>query len=303
MTFPGFTLARRRCASVLVGAYLALTRTGIRWRSTPPHEWMQRWLGERVYDALWRPMLVGKFGEENLQAIVNMAWLWARLKSRTTRLGHLRGRLPGVPGPARRARARAGRDDRCSTRRSRSSTSNRRRHRHRRRRRAGPLVSTPSSPPRSPALMARLAPRSARRLRAKLTGLKIAGRGGAGHRPATSASPTTTGTTCPRKPASRSWRWSSTPTSCRPSTTAATTSSTAATTCRPDHEYFQLSQGGAARALPAVAHALQPGVRPQLGEGSWLWRTAYAQPVPPRQPLAQHPAPCAPRSPASTSPA
>jgi protoporphyrinogen oxidase len=48
--------------------------------------WSRRWYGERVYRALWRPLLVGKFGEENL-AVVNMAWLWARLHARTTRLG------------------------------------------------------------------------------------------------------------------------------------------------------------------------------------------------------------------------
>jgi protoporphyrinogen oxidase len=49
-------------------------------------EWARRWYGPRVYDLLWRPLLVGKFGEENLP-VVNMAWLWARLHARTTRLG------------------------------------------------------------------------------------------------------------------------------------------------------------------------------------------------------------------------
>ena len=49
-----------------------------------------RWLGARAYDALWKPMLVGKFGEENLP-VVNMAWLWARIQARTTRLGTFEG--------------------------------------------------------------------------------------------------------------------------------------------------------------------------------------------------------------------
>ncbi|HFQ95847.1 MAG TPA: oxidoreductase, partial [Anaerolineae bacterium] len=53
---------------------------------TTADAWMRKWVGERVYNALWRPLLVGKFGEENLD-VVNMAWLWARLKTRTTRLG------------------------------------------------------------------------------------------------------------------------------------------------------------------------------------------------------------------------
>jgi len=48
--------------------------------------WSRRWYGQRVYETLWRPLLVGKFGEENLD-VVNMAWLWARLHARTTRLG------------------------------------------------------------------------------------------------------------------------------------------------------------------------------------------------------------------------
>jgi protoporphyrinogen oxidase len=48
--------------------------------------WTRRWYGERVYKTFWRPLLIGKFGEENLN-VVNMAWLWARLHARTTRLG------------------------------------------------------------------------------------------------------------------------------------------------------------------------------------------------------------------------
>ncbi len=73
-----------------VGLYLRLTP---RWRpleKTTADAWMRKWVGERVYNALWRPLLVGKFGEENLD-VVNMAWLWARLKTRTTRLGTFTG--------------------------------------------------------------------------------------------------------------------------------------------------------------------------------------------------------------------
>ena len=49
-------------------------------------EWTRRWFGPRVHALQWRPLLVSKFGEENARE-VNMAWLWARLRSRTTRLG------------------------------------------------------------------------------------------------------------------------------------------------------------------------------------------------------------------------
>ena len=70
----------------LTGAYLRFSPW---WQSLEKYtadEWTRRWFGERMYNFFWRPMLVSKFGEENLP-IVNMAWLWARLHSRTTRLG------------------------------------------------------------------------------------------------------------------------------------------------------------------------------------------------------------------------
>ena len=70
----------------LVGVYLRLTPWWQPLEKTTADAWMREWVGERVYNALWRPLLVGKFGEENLD-VVNMAWLWARLKTRTTRLG------------------------------------------------------------------------------------------------------------------------------------------------------------------------------------------------------------------------
>jgi protoporphyrinogen oxidase len=69
-----------------VGLYLRLTPWWRPLEKTTADAWMRKWVGERVYNALWRPLLVGKFGEENLD-VVNMAWLWARLKTRTTRLG------------------------------------------------------------------------------------------------------------------------------------------------------------------------------------------------------------------------
>ncbi len=70
----------------LVGVYLKLTPRWQPLERVTADEWMRRWCGPRIYDAVWKPMLVGKFGEENLN-VVNMAWLWARIKSRTTRLG------------------------------------------------------------------------------------------------------------------------------------------------------------------------------------------------------------------------
>ncbi len=74
----------------LVGAYLRLSGN---WKSLEGYtaeSWMRRWAGDRVYEAMWEPMLMGKFGDQYAHD-VNMAWLWARLHSRTTRLGTFQG--------------------------------------------------------------------------------------------------------------------------------------------------------------------------------------------------------------------
>ena len=70
----------------LAGVYL---RFSSNWKPLEGHTaaaWTRRYFGQRIYELFWRPMLVGKFGEDNANT-VNMAWLWARLHSRTTRLG------------------------------------------------------------------------------------------------------------------------------------------------------------------------------------------------------------------------
>jgi protoporphyrinogen oxidase len=51
--------------------------------------WARTWMGEAVYEALWRPLLESKFGRHYNQ--VNMAWMWARFKARTPRLGTYEG--------------------------------------------------------------------------------------------------------------------------------------------------------------------------------------------------------------------
>ncbi len=74
----------------IVGMYLKLTPRWQPLEQVTADAWMRKWVGPRVYEALWRPLLVGKFGEENLD-VVNMAWMWARIKARTTRLGTFQG--------------------------------------------------------------------------------------------------------------------------------------------------------------------------------------------------------------------
>ena len=73
----------------LAGLYLTLTPSWERFEQTTAHEWLQRWMGKHVYQVLWEPLLVSKFGAHYQQ--VNMAWFWARVKARTPRLGTFRG--------------------------------------------------------------------------------------------------------------------------------------------------------------------------------------------------------------------
>ncbi len=51
--------------------------------------WLRRSMGNEAYERLWRSMLISKFGEYYDK--VNMAWMWARIYKRTTRLGTFAG--------------------------------------------------------------------------------------------------------------------------------------------------------------------------------------------------------------------
>ena len=77
-------------AKLRMGAVLAFLKLlpGPWWKLYDRIEadaWLARWMGESGYDAVWRPMLQGKFGPYYEQ--VNLAWFWARIYKRTPRLG------------------------------------------------------------------------------------------------------------------------------------------------------------------------------------------------------------------------
>src|SRR6266404_1031087 len=89
LKFPGIPFVDR-VRFGFVALYLRLTPLWQPLERVSADTWLRRWLGQRAYAKLWKPMLVGKFGEENLP-IVNMAWFWARLHARTPRLGTFKG--------------------------------------------------------------------------------------------------------------------------------------------------------------------------------------------------------------------
>lgn len=90
LLFPGLGFGFNKLRFGLVGLYLKLSNN---WRALEKYtvdEWMRKWAGDQVYEQMWRPLVLGKFGEK-YAGQVNMAWMWARLKARTTRLGTYQG--------------------------------------------------------------------------------------------------------------------------------------------------------------------------------------------------------------------
>ena len=74
----------------LVTLYLRLIRDWRPLEQFSAAEWTRRAVGERAYRVLWRPLLIAKFGEEHYRD-VSMAWFWARIYKRTSRLGYFVG--------------------------------------------------------------------------------------------------------------------------------------------------------------------------------------------------------------------
>ncbi len=88
--FPGLGWGVDKIRFGLVGLYLRLTNNWRALEQTTVEAWMRRWAGDRVYELMWQPLMIGKFGER-YAPLVNMAWMWARIKARTTRLGTFEG--------------------------------------------------------------------------------------------------------------------------------------------------------------------------------------------------------------------
>jgi len=88
--FPGLGWGLNKIRFGLVGLYLRLTNNWKGLEHFTVDEWMRKWAGAKVYQLMWEPLVIGKFSERYYQQ-VNMAWMWARLKARTTRLGTFEG--------------------------------------------------------------------------------------------------------------------------------------------------------------------------------------------------------------------
>ena len=89
LKFPGLGWGINKVRFGLVGLYLRLTNNWKALEQLTVEEWMHKWAGKAVYENMWQPLMIGKFGPYYKD--VNMAWFWARLKARTMKLGTYKG--------------------------------------------------------------------------------------------------------------------------------------------------------------------------------------------------------------------
>ncbi|MFN8421952.1 MAG: NAD(P)/FAD-dependent oxidoreductase [Anaerolineae bacterium] len=89
LTFPGMPLVDRVRMGV-VGLYLKLRKDWRPLERVTAEAWVRRWMGDRAYEAIWEPLLLGKFGPEYYRQ-VPMSWLWARLHARSFKLIYVAG--------------------------------------------------------------------------------------------------------------------------------------------------------------------------------------------------------------------
>ncbi len=71
------------------GAYLKLLNSCQSLEQYKALDWIKRYAGAQATKIIWEPLLRGKFGDR--ASDISMAWLWARVHSRSFKLGYLEG--------------------------------------------------------------------------------------------------------------------------------------------------------------------------------------------------------------------
>lgn len=282
ITFPGFNpvdVARFG----LVSAYLRFTEPWRKLEQYTADAWLRRYYGDKIYEMVWRPLLIGKFGPYYQD--VNMAWMWARLHVRSPRLGYFEGGfqafidrltevVTGLGGiirlncPAEAIRPAVGGGVELA---------------------AGGVVETYDAGlvTTSPGLLARLAPHMAEAYLGRLLELKSMG-----------AVVMTLALERPLMADSRTY-WLNIPATSPDKAGGVPFLALVEHTnyidrshyggdhiiycgdyVLPDHPYFSMSREEIEQLFVGVLHRFNPAFRPEWVRRSWLFRARYAQPVP-----------------------
>jgi protoporphyrinogen oxidase len=280
LTFPGFNwLDVARFG--LVSAYLRFSKPWRRLEKDTAAAWLRRWYGDKIYEILWRPLLIGKFGPYYQEA--NMAWMWARLHVRSPRLGYFVG---GFQAFADRLTAAVG--QRGGTIRLNCGVENIRPHE------SGLLLTAAGTQTAfdrclvttAPALLSRMAPDLPEAYHQRLANLKSMG--------------AVVLVLALKRPLLAKTYWLNLPAdsadkSRNPVPFLALVEHTnyidkkhyggdhilyCGDYALPDHHYFEMAQDELTQLFTAALGRFNPDFRPDWVRRSWLFRARYAQPVP-----------------------
>lgn len=78
-----------RLRTGLMAMYLKKTKNYKNLEKHKAHHWIEKFAGKESYEKIWSPLLISKFGKHYEK--ISMSWFWARVYSRTPRLGYLDG--------------------------------------------------------------------------------------------------------------------------------------------------------------------------------------------------------------------
>jgi len=70
-------------------AYLKFITNWRRFENVSASSWLEQFFGNRIYHVVWKPLLVGKFGDYAEQ--ISMAWFWSRIYERPAKFGYFEG--------------------------------------------------------------------------------------------------------------------------------------------------------------------------------------------------------------------
>jgi protoporphyrinogen oxidase len=276
--FPGLGWGINKARFGLVGLFLRLTNNWQPLEKYTVDAWMRRWAGDYVYELMWEPLMIGKFSERYAKQ-VNMAWMWARLKSRTTRLGTFKGGFQAFADQFAARLKDMGAQIQLSTPVNRIDQLSE----------GGLNLDTPTGPERfdkclvttSPALLARLAPELPATYLEGLMSLKSMGA-------------VVMVLALKQRLSEEGYYWYNLPKSAGfpflalvehtnfipPENFGGEHIVYIGDYLEPEHEYFNLGQAELLeRFLPALTH-FNPRFSPDWVRKSWLFRTKYAQPIP-----------------------